>query len=340
MRVSLKLKVVGKTDKGLVRPANEDFLHLDNENRVFAVCDGMGGHQAGEVASMMAAETLLQVFAYHHEGILADPLLKLDRTFPATGDLLVKGIRLANRAINSRAYAQKTLAGMGTTIVAVAFESDLMSVAHVGDSRAYKLTQTSLEPLTVDHSWVTEVQLAKGISREEAAAYVGKNVITRALGVRENVEVDYRLYRIAVGDIFILCSDGLCGYVEDEEIFKVAYDRRANIEGIVDGLIQLAHSQGGPDNITVVAIEVLEVASSQLPEVEPSTISFEAVAVQQAEDRWIQKMQSEEVPPPQEKKKNSPTDPESAPPNRHLLIGLFVVFAVVAVLIIYLAQSK
>lgn len=335
----LKLKVVGKTDKGLARPANEDFLHVDNESRVFAVCDGMGGHQAGEVASMTAADTLLQVFAYHHEGILSDPLLKLERNFPATGDLLIKGVRIANRAINSKAYAQKTLAGMGTTIVAVAFESDLMSVAHVGDSRAYKLGPDSLLPLTVDHSWVTEVQLAKGISRDEAAAFVGKNVITRALGVRENVEVDYRLLRINVGDIFILCSDGLCGYVEDEEIFKVADSCRHDLTRIVDGLIQLAYGQGGPDNVTIIAIEVLDIAGSQLPEIEPFTIPFESESAQTAEDRWIEKMQSEEkTSTPQ--KKNERADLPGSAPNRVLLIGLFVVFAVVALLIIYFAQSK
>ncbi len=335
----LKLKVIGKTDKGLVRPANEDFLHVDNENRVFAVCDGMGGHQAGEVASMAAADTLLRVFSYHHEGILTDPTLKLERALPATGDLLVKAVRIANRAINSRAYGQKALAGMGTTIVATAFESDVMSIAHVGDSRAYRLGEDALEPLTTDHSWVTEVQLAKGISREEAAAFVGKNVITRALGVRENVEVDYRLVRIKVGELFLLCSDGLCGYAEDDEIFSVADRYRSDPEKLVDHLIELAYEKGGPDNITVVVIEVVEVNSSQLPEVEPFTVPFEPEPIQQAEDRWVERMSGDEVQRESQKKNEQSPAPVSKP-NRALVIGLFVAFAVIAILIIFLAQSK
>lgn len=335
----LKLRVVGKTDKGLVRPANEDFLHVDNENRVFAVCDGMGGHQAGEVASMLAADTLLRVFSYHHEGILTDPTLQLERALPASGDLLVKAARIANRAINSKAYGQKMLAGMGTTIVAAAFESDLMSIVHVGDSRAYRLGDEGLEALTTDHSWVTEVQLAKGISREEAAAFVGKNVITRALGVRENVEVDYRLVRVKVGDIFLLCSDGLCGYAEDEEIFAVADQYRRDPEKLVDHLIELAYQRGGPDNITAVVIQVLDVNPSQLPEVEPFTVPFEPEPIQQAEDRWVERMQGDDGPRPVQKK-NEETLVAAAKPNRALVIGLFVLFAVIAILIIFLAQSK
>jgi PPM family protein phosphatase len=336
--VPLRLKIIGKTDKGLVRPANEDFLHIDADNRVVAVCDGMGGHQAGEVASMTAADTLLQVFTHHHEGLLNDPALKLDRALPASGDLLIKGVRLANRAINGRAYARKELAGMGTTIVAAAFESDTISIAHVGDSRAYRLGRESLEPLTQDHSWVTEVQIAKGISRDEAAAFVGKNVITRALGVRENVEVDYRLMHVNEGDIFILCSDGLCGYAEDEEIFRAADLHRTDLDAMADELIRLAYDRGGPDNVTVAIIEVLEVSRTQLPEVDAFTVGFEPEAVQQAEDRWIEKMAGTAPDEATHKKKVSAAPP--APPNKGLIIALFVAFACVAALIIFLSQQK
>jgi PPM family protein phosphatase len=338
--VSPKVKIVGKTDKGLVRPANEDFLHIDTDSLVVAVCDGMGGHQAGEVASMTAADTLLQVFAHHHEGLLADPNLKLDRTLPASADLLIKAVRIANRAINNLAYGRKDLAGMGTTIVAVSFESDLLSVAHVGDSRAYRLGVDGLEPLTQDHSWVTEVQIAKGISRDEAAAFVGKNVITRALGVRENVEVDFRMLRVNVGDIYILCSDGLCGYAEDEEIFRAIDGCRGDLDKMVDQLVQVAMDKGGPDNVTVAVIEILETTRTQLPEVEPYTVTFESAEVQQAEDKWIEKMNAPESDDSEGKKKSNHLPVDSAPPNKTFLILLFVGFFVVAAIIIFLSQTK
>ncbi|HVP07058.1 MAG TPA: protein phosphatase 2C domain-containing protein, partial [Candidatus Acidoferrum sp.] len=243
----LRLKVVGKTDKGLVRPGNEDFLHLDDDNRVYAVCDGMGGHQAGEVASMTAAHTIQLAFGEAREGLMSDPELGLGRTLPGSGDLLIRSIRLANRAIYRKSLFDRELAGMGTTIIAVAFEADIMSVAHVGDSRAYRVGERAMEPLTVDHSWLSEVQATQNLSREEANSFVGKNIITRALGVRETVSVDYRILKVKPGDIFMLCSDGLCGYADDEDIFNVANKARGDIDKMADNLIQMANDRGGAD---------------------------------------------------------------------------------------------
>ena len=332
----LRLTVVAKTDKGLVRTGNEDYLHLDHENRVYAVCDGMGGHQAGEVASMTASETMRTAFTEFYTGILDDPELKINRPLPASGDLLLKSIHLANRAVYRKALLDQSLAGMGTTVVAVAFESDLLSIAHVGDSRAYRLGQKALEPLTIDHSWVAEVAASQNLSREQAGTLVGKNIILRALGVRESVEVDYRLVKVQAADIFILCSDGLCGYVDDDDIFNVASRSRDNPERMADDLIRMANDRGGADNVSVVVTEVKEVTASSLPEMDVFTHDAESADALNAEDRWLDLF----VARHSEMAEQASESKERSRGSKALLVGIFVVFAVVALVIIYFSASR
>lgn len=329
----LKVKAVGRSDRGLVRQGNEDFLHLDPANLLFLVCDGMGGHQAGEVASMTAAETIGRTFSRFSSEITADPALKLARTIPERGDLLVKSIRLANRAIQAKAKENSDLSGMGTTVVAVALEADIMSIAHVGDSRLYRLNERSLEPLTTDHSWITEVQNTQNISREEASSFIGKNIITRALGVRPTVDIDYRVTKIRPGETYILCTDGLCGFADDDEIFRVADQYRSDPNKLVDNLIQMANDRGGSDNVTVAAIQVLEASPSPLPELEAMTLMSEPSTAVESEDSWVARLaEAVEIEPP--------APPSKARPNRAMLIGLFIAFAVIAVLILYLARPQ
>ena len=329
----LKVKAVGRSDRGLVRQGNEDFLHLDPANMLYFVCDGMGGHQAGEVASMTAAETIGRTFSRFSTEIANDPALKLARTVPERGDLLIKAIRLANRAIQAKAKENSDLHGMGTTVVAAALEADIMSIAHVGDSRIYRLNERSLEPLTTDHSWITEVQNTQNISREEASSFIGKNIITRALGVRPTVDIDYRVVKIHPGEIYILCTDGLCGFADDDEIFGVANQYRNDLNKLVDNLIQMANDRGGSDNVTVAAFQILEAPPSPLPELEPLTLMSETTAAIEAEDSWIPRLaEAVETEPP--------VAPSKGKPNRLMLIGLFVAFAVIAVLIVYLARPQ
>ena len=334
--MALDHKVAGKTDQGLVRPGNEDYLHLDEKNVVYAVCDGMGGHQAGEVASITASEMIRTLFDHFRSDLLNDSRLSLDRTLPPSGELLLKSIRLANRVIFTKAATDPALAGMGTTIVAVAFEGDVMSVAHVGDSRAYRLEAKKLQPLTKDHSWVSEMQQNHQLSEEEALSVVGKNVITRALGVRENVEIDYRLIKVKPGDIYILCSDGLCGFADDEDIFAVADKGRSDIKRIVDDLVQLANDRGGADNVTVVAIEVKQVDGSQIPEVEVFTLAEESQELLGAEDEWLTKVTNFKAERSQRQQKSQPGSPLS----KFLLTVLFVVFVILAGAFIYFQSIK
>ena len=329
-------KVVGKTDQGLVRLGNEDYLYLDEKNAVYAVCDGMGGHQAGEIASMTASETIRTLFDHFRNDLLNDSRLSLDRTLLPGGELLLKSIRLTNREIYTKAATDPALAGMGTTIVAVAFEGDVMSVAHVGDSRAYRLDAKKLQPLTKDHSWVSEMQQNHQLSEEEALSVVGKNVITRALGVRENVEIDYRLIKVKPGDIYILCSDGLSGFADDEDIFAVANKARSDLKRIVDDLVQLANDRGGADNVTVVVIEIKQVDSPQIPEVEVFTLPEESQELMAAEDEWLTKVTAFKAERSQRQQKSQ----AGSSLNKFLLTVIFVVFVVLAGAFIYFQSIK
>lgn len=334
--MSLSLQVAGKTDRGLVRQGNEDSLSLDKRNNVYAVCDGMGGHQAGEVASRIAVETIEAAFNQFSRELMSDPGLALGRTLPAQAELLVKAIRLANRSIHNAARSDTGKAGMGTTVVATAFEADIVSIAHVGDSRAYKLLPDRLEPLTEDHSWVTEIQQSQKLTKEEADNLVGKNIITRALGVKELVEVDLSILKVLPGDTFILCSDGLCGYADDEEIFRVANAARDDIEQITGDLVQMANDRGGMDNVTVITIRVVQAEESPLPDLQKITLPGESANLLSHEDEWLGRLAEAK------KKAREVVEPAAASAetkaNPLLLIGIFAVFIIIAAAIIYFTQ--
>ena len=335
-KVSLKYKVIGKTHVGLVRSGNEDYLHLDKPSSVFAVCDGMGGHQAGEVASMLASETMLRAFHHLQQKLLSHPDLALNLSLPQTGELLVKSIRLANREIYNSSTNDIKLTGMGTTVVSVALDGDMMSIAHVGDSRAYRLEERLLKPLTTDHSWVSEMR-EKQLSQDmEDLGSMGKNVITRALGVRENVEVDYRLIKIKPGDIFMLCSDGLCGFADDEEIFNVADSTRNDLVRMCDNLVQMANDRGGADNITVIVLEIEETEAKQYDEINVVTFPGESPELLQVEDLLLEEMKQYQV------ESDPASDEEVSRPlgSKLLLSFIFATFVVIAAVMIYLSVIR
>jgi len=330
--VPLKIEAYGRTDIGLVRSGNEDFLHIDEPNRVYAVCDGMGGHQAGEVASMLAGETIGTAFGSFSKKLLSATELDLGRVLPPSCELLLKSIRLANRAIYNAALIDTGKSGMGTTVVAVALESDIMAVAHVGDSRAYRLNSEGLEPLTTDHSWVEEMQAAQQMTKEEAGSFVGKNVITRALGVRENVEIDCRLVKVKPGDMFMLCSDGLCGFADDDEIFAAVRSHLEEPGKITDELVQMANDRGGADNVTVITLRVTEVADSPLPELDKFTQPAEPIELQKIEDGWVEELQSEI-----DKDTTEKVEKIGRKPSRLPVVLIVIAFVIIATLIIYYA---
>ncbi len=329
--MNLKLSVAGKTDVGLVREQNEDYLVLDYDNNMFVICDGMGGHKAGEVASKEACDIIRYCFADLAETLNTDPDLAIPADLPLRGALLIKSIRLANRSVYRHSRSRSELTGMGTTVAAVAFEDDLVCVAHVGDSRVYRLRPERLQPLTTDHSWVAELQKAGKLTEIEAAQAVNRNVITRALGISEKVEVDFRADRLMPGDIFILCSDGLCGFADDDEIFSAAQNCAEDVNSIVNTLIQLANDHGGQDNVTVIAVRVDSVEGSADREgVTPVTVSVEDDATFQREIEILDTLKQ-----PDEKDTLSP-DGGKAEGKRLSLFLIFIAFIIIAAFIIYL----
>jgi protein phosphatase len=292
----------------------------------------MGGHQAGEVASQSASRTLSATFTTLSKGLEQDPALSLGRALPTSGDLLVRGIRLANRTIHTLSETNQGMSGMGTTIVAIALENDMMSIAHVGDSRAYKIDEKQLTPLTIDHSWVSEMQQQHQLTREEASSVVGKNIITRALGVKQTVEVDYRLIKVRAGDLFLLCSDGLCGYADDDEIFDAVKHHRENIDKMSDQLVQMANERGGSDNVSVIIVKITEAPESAIPELAAFTLPAESPETLQAEDLWIERMT-------QLDEQDTAEETGSAKPKTLLLGVIFVLFIAAAAAIIYFSAG-
>jgi protein phosphatase len=242
-RDALQVRAFGATHTGRVRAGNEDsFLIAD---LVFAVADGMGGHQAGEIASDAALEPLRALDVSD----VTDPT--------AIGDLLADAVRDANTLVVERASADPQLEGMGTTLTAVAVRDNQLHVAHVGDSRAYLLRDDeAMSQLTTDHTLVERLVREGRLSRDEAATHPQRNVITRAIGHEATVEVEV-LPPITLrdGDQVLLCSDGLSGPVPDARIAETLA-RTVDGDDAVSALLALANEAGGPDNITAVLVRV------------------------------------------------------------------------------------
>ena len=232
----MRLIVHGKTDKGLVRKENEDAYCIDKDLGLLAIADGMGGHASGEVASKMAIE------------ILRNSLKKEGEPVP---DRLNSGVKLANKMIYEASRSQSQLNGMGTTLTAVQFDGNRLSIAHVGDSRAYLIRGGVIEQLTDDHMIVFE-QMARGmITREEAARSDMRNILSKALGIAPEVDVDMEELTVSEGDQLVLCSDGLSELISDDEILaEVQSSNRPDL--VCNELVDLANQRGGEDNITVI----------------------------------------------------------------------------------------
>jgi protein phosphatase len=257
----------GLSDVGKQRVHNEDRFILLPEFSVFVVADGMGGHQSGEVASRMAASTIASFF---RTGRIPDSQPS-ERPPPASvppagapisvasppAERLRAAVTHANAKIFARADDSRAHRGMGTTVVAAAFhgETGELHVAHAGDSRCYRLRGGKLDQLTRDHSLVSDALLERPDLSPSDLAYLPKNVITRALGIGPTVDVDVRVERVEVGDLFLLCSDGLHGLVSDEEIVALLEQNPVLTEACA-ALVDKANAAGGKDNITAVLVRI------------------------------------------------------------------------------------
>ncbi|MGH9708968.1 MAG: Stp1/IreP family PP2C-type Ser/Thr phosphatase [Candidatus Acidiferrales bacterium] len=249
----MELEFGTRSDTGRVRENNEDSFRMAPELNLFVLSDGMGGQASGEVASRLAAETIVA----HCREAEANPSLPLmgERIDGASNaaNRLASAVRLANRAVHQAAQQNETQTGMGATVVAVQFADERMAIAHVGDSRAYRLRNGELEQLTQDHSFIAE-QVRQGLmSAEEASHSKLQNVLLRALGIDPDVEVEVSEELLMEGDTLLLCSDGLTHELSDEQIAAALCDAD-EAQAAASRLVESANQAGGGDNITVIVL--------------------------------------------------------------------------------------
>jgi len=248
--LSQVLEVATATHSGMVRSHNEDSIAADAEIGLAVLADGMGGYNAGEVASGIAV------------AMISEEMKKLLGAADAEPDgaekLLGEQVARANAAIYQAAESQPQYSGMGTTLVVALWHDNKMSVGHVGDSRLYRLRSETFEQVTRDHSLLQE-QIDSGmITREQARFSQNKNLVTRAVGIDAEVETELHTYAAEPGDIYLLCSDGLSDMVTDEDIQLTLSSLQANLPLAAEQLVQQANDNGGRDNISVILVRVLK----------------------------------------------------------------------------------
>jgi protein phosphatase len=249
--MGLGLEVAARSDVGRVRTSNEDSYGFDQRLGLFVVCDGMGGHAAGEIASQIAVESVLDYFR-NKEPMAADATL-IDA--PMGARLLADAVNKANESILRYADEHQATAGMGTTLVAARFSEGKFTIAHVGDSRIYLLRDGELVQLTEDHSFVME-QVRRGIlTIEEAKQSAAQHIITRALGTGDDSPPDLAEFPAQDGDVLLLTTDGIMRHVSDDEI-RAILSQIASLQSACDMLVDAALEGGGEDNATCLLIRV------------------------------------------------------------------------------------
>jgi protein phosphatase len=247
MSLKGKLRCAGVTDTGRVREHNEDMIACDGEIGLMVLADGMGGYNAGEVASGIAVKTIVNLV---REAVEREDLRATDKTsgLSRASIILRDAILRANKIIYQTARTQPQCEGMGTTVVGILLFDNKASIAHVGDSRAYRVRHNKLEQVTLDHSLLQEL-VDRGFYSPD---------VTRALGVEQSVEVEIQEQPAHKGDLYLLCSDGLSDMVEDDDIHLTINTFGTNLDSVGKQLIQLANDNGGKDNISVVMTQVME----------------------------------------------------------------------------------
>jgi protein phosphatase len=259
----MRAVAAGLSDVGLQREHNEDSFVVLKEFDLFVVADGMGGHRAGDVASKLATETISDFFRSTANEDVTWPF-HFDTNLSEEENRLLTGIRVANRQIFERSTRSRECHGMGTTVVGCMFSprKKRMYIGHVGDSRCYRVRQGQIQQLTRDHSLINDYLLAMPDLTEEQRSELPKNVITRALGMQDQVVVDLQHDDPRPGDVYVLCSDGLSGMVQDEDIRSIISSTE-DVREACTRLIAKANEHGGEDNITAVLIRIEDFKSIQ-----------------------------------------------------------------------------
>ncbi len=241
------------TDVGRKRKGNEDSHVVNDEQRLYVVADGMGGHAAGEVASSIAVAAINEfVCATAGDEEITWPF-GLDESISYDGNRLKTAVRFANRKVIEATRERAEYEGMATTVAAVLVDGDTANLAHVGDSRVYLFRDQELRLLTNDHSWVNEQLVSGNLSADQARSHPFRNVVTRALGGRHDLAVEMQTCRMLAGDLLLVCSDGLTTMLTDEEIAEQLH-ARDGVDQAAEALVSQANARGGEDNITVVVL--------------------------------------------------------------------------------------
>jgi protein phosphatase len=241
----VQIEYGSQSDQGRSRTSNEDSFKASGAKSIFVVADGMGGHAAGEVASQIAVSTV--------EDLMGRP----EDAEDGADEVLLDAAQGANARVYASQNDNPELAGMGSTLTALTFRDGQYFIAHVGDSRAYRLRDGALEQLTRDHSLVWQLYESGVLRKEDLSSHPQKNLITRSVGPHPRIEIDLERGDVREGDIFLLCSDGLTDVVSDLRLHAVLTDPNRTPQQMCDTLVQLANDAGGPDNITAVIVRVV-----------------------------------------------------------------------------------
>jgi protein phosphatase len=256
MSLKGKFAHVEVTDVGKVRDHNEDAIGAQPDIGLWVLADGMGGYNAGEVASGIAVKTIIDLVTEACKRPEKRNEIEATTGLMRQTIVLRDAIHRANKVINQTAQSQPQCEGMGTTLVASLFYDDRVSIAHVGDSRMYRLRDNKFEQITMDHSLLQELVDRGFYSQEEAQRSTNRNYVTRALGVEANVEVELQEIEVRKGDYFLMCSDGLPDMVEDEDIHLTISTFNNDVRTIGEQLIKLTNDNGGRDNVSIVLVRV------------------------------------------------------------------------------------
>jgi len=243
------------SDVGRKRSANEDSYYADGDLNLFVVADGMGGHAAGEVASKIAVDSIQDFIRFTNNDKDITWPYEFDETLSMGGNRLKTAIQSAHAKVLEATSQKKEFQGMATTVVSILMEDGKALVAHVGDSRAYLVREDRLIQLTSDHSWVNEQLRTGAINSQQARNHPYRNIVTRALGGPNPVDVDVSEEHMSDGDIILLCSDGLNTMITDEDILNIIAKNKVDLDKACEELISTANQNGGEDNVTAILIK-------------------------------------------------------------------------------------
>ncbi len=252
------IEAYGQTDVGRRRKLNEDNFLVDNEVNLYAVCDGMGGHNAGEVASKMAIETLAAFIRRSHKEKEITWPYGLDVNLSFDGNRLKTALKLSNKKVFKAADNREDYTGMGTTAVAALVSADVVTVGSAGDSRCYVFSEGKLTQITRDDSWVSAAWAEGILTADEIERHPLKNVITKAIGAKEDIDITVVEHKLKPGDVAMICSDGLHSMINDEAILAAVTPFPATLEEAAGKLIDAANEAGGKDNVSVVLLRLTE----------------------------------------------------------------------------------